>query len=702
MCRAVTCTKPSRALLPDHLRQLGKNTARTQKVYDTMTQPTSSADYRLMASAVRALAIDGVEAAKSGHPGLPLGAADIATVLFTSFLRYDASNPSWPDRDRFILSAGHGSMLIYALLHLLDFPGMSMEEIRRFRQKGSKTPGHPEFGHTAGVEMTTGPLGQGLASAVGMAIAESALAARFGSDLVDHRTVVLCSDGDLMEGISQEAIALAGHLRLNKLIVLWDDNNISIDGPLSLSDSTDQLARFAASNWATVRIDGHDPGAILAALERARASERPTLIACRTIIGYGAPKKAGTSKAHGEPLGADELAATKAALGWTAAPFTVPDELRAAWREAGRRAAAAHKAWQARLAAADAATRNEFTRCITGSLPAGLSAALDAVKASALANPQTVATRKSSEIVLEAINAVLPETMGGSADLSPSNLTRTKTLTPYSATERAGRYIHFGIREHAMAAAMNGMALHGGIIPYAGTFLVFADYCRPALRVAALMGARVVHVMTHDSIGVGEDGPTHQPVEHLAALRAIPNLLVFRPCDTVEAAEAWLSALSHQHAPSIIALSRQAVPQSRSTISADNQTSRGAYEISPGSKPAAVTLFASGTEVSLALEAQKMIEAEGYGARVVSVPCFELFEVQDEAYRRATIGETRVKIAIEAAIRQGWDRFIGEGGIFVGMSGFGMSAPYAEIYDHFAITPRTVTAKALDALRRNG
>ncbi|WP_376803294.1 transketolase [Candidatus Raskinella chloraquaticus] len=666
-----------------------------------MTQPTSSADYKLMASAVRALAIDGVEAAKSGHPGLPLGAADIATVLFTSFLRYDASNPSWPDRDRFILSAGHGSMLVYALLHLLDFPGMSMEEIRRFRQKGSKTPGHPEFGHTAGIEMTTGPLGQGLASAVGMAIAETSLAARFGSDLVDHRTVVLCSDGDLMEGISQEAIALAGHLRLNKLIVLWDDNNISIDGPLSLSDSTDQLARFAASNWATDRVDGHDPNAILAALERARASERPTLIACRTIIGYGAPKKAGTSKAHGEPLGADELTATKAALGWTAESFTVPDDVRAAWREAGKRAAATHVAWQARLAATDEATRNEFIRSIAGTLPAGLSVALDAVKASALANPQSVATRKASEIVLEAINAVLPETIGGSADLSPSNLTRTKTLTPYSATGRAGRYIHFGIREHAMAAAMNGMALHGGIIPYAGTFLVFADYCRPSLRLAALMGVRVVHVMTHDSIGVGEDGPTHQPVEHLAALRAIPNLLVFRPCDTVEAAEAWLSALSHQHAPSIIALSRQAVPQSRSKSSADNQVSRGAYEISPSSKPAAVTLFASGTEVSLALAAQKMIEAEGYGARVVSVPCFELFEAQDATYRRTVIGEAGVRIAIEAAIRQGWDRFIGEAGIFVGMSGFGMSAPYAEIYDHFAITPTAVTAKALDALRRN-
>lgn len=666
-----------------------------------MRDEMSPVDQAVMANAIRALAMDGVEAAKSGHPGLPLGAADIATVLFTQFLRFDPDNPAWPDRDRFVLSAGHGSMLIYALLHLLGFPGMSIDELKRFRQFGSKTPGHPEWGHTAGVEVTTGPLGQGLATAVGMAIAETQLSARFGADLVDHRTVVLCSDGDLMEGLSQEAVALAGHLKLNKLIVLWDDNGISIDGPLSLSDSTDQLARFAASNWATARVDGHNQNDILAALEAARTHDRPTLIACRTVLGFGAPKKAGTSKAHGEPLGAEEMAGAKAALGWTAAPFEIPDAVGTAWRSAGQTAATAHAAWKLRFAARDHATQTEFTRQMAGDLPPQIMHALGRVKATALATPQNIATRKASEIVLEVVNESIPETLGGSADLSSSNLTRTKSLQSYSPDNRGGRYLHYGIREHAMAAAMNGMALHGGILPYAGTFLVFADYCRPALRLAALMGLRVIHVMTHDSIGVGEDGPTHQPVEHLASLRAIPNLHVFRPCDVIEAAEAWQIALSQKNTPSVIALSRQAVPQARQSMASDNQVARGAYELTASTQPIAVTLFASGTEVSLALAAKTLIEAEGYGARVVSVPCFELFEAQNETYRRATIGTSQVKIAIEAAIRQGWDQFIGADGIFIGMNNFGLSAPYAAVYAHFGITAKAVADRALLALRQN-
>jgi transketolase len=533
------------------------------------------AQHDRMANAVRALAMDGVEQAKSGHPGLPMGVADIATVLFTRFLKFDPADPAWPDRDRFVLSAGHGSMLIYALLHLTGYERMTIEEIKRFRQLGSITPGHPENVLTPGVETTTGPLGQGLANAVGMAIAERHLAATFGPELVDHHTYVLASDGDLMEGISQEAIALAGHLKLNKLIVLFDDNGISIDGPLSLADSVDQVKRFEAAGWAASRIDGHDPGAIATALEKAQAADRPTLIACRTTIGFGAPSKAGTEKCHGSPLGADEIKGAREKLGWSEPAFAVPADVSEMWRSAGRAGKAAREAWNDRLKASPPARRAEFERRIAGELPKDkLAAAVRSVKEKLAATPKETATRSASESALEALVAAVPEMIGGSADLTGSNNTKAKSMTVLSAADYAGRFIHYGVREHGMASAMNGMALHGGIIPYSGTFLVFSDYCRPAIRLAALMGERVIHVMTHDSIGLGEDGPTHQPVEHLAALRAIPNLLVFRPCDTVETIECWQLALEHVDAPSVLALTRQNLPQLRS--SGEMLSARGA------------------------------------------------------------------------------------------------------------------------------
>ncbi len=624
-----------------------------------------------------------------------MGAADVATVLFGKVLKFDPTWPDWPDRDRFVLSAGHGSMLIYALLHLMGVEGVTLEELKRFRQLGSKTPGHPEYGHTPGVETTTGPLGQGIATAVGMAMAEEALRATFGRELVDHHTYVLASDGDLMEGISQEAIALAGHQRLSRLVVLFDDNGISIDGAVSLSDTTDQLARFAASGWAVSRIDGHDPRAIEAALVAAKASDRPSLIACRTTIGFGAPKKAGTAKAHGEPLGPDELAAAKAALGWTHGPFEIPAEVRDAWRlDCLKRSHGGRAAWEKRLAAADPDLRAAFERRLAGTLPKGLADAVAAVKAKAVADPAEVATRKSSEIALEAINAAVPETLGGSADLSGSNNTRTSGMTAYAPGARTGRYVHWGVREHGMAAAMNGIALHGGLIPYSGTFLVFSDYCRPALRLAALMGVRAIHVMTHDSIGLGEDGPTHQPVEHLAALRAIPNIAVFRPCDTTETVEAWECALRAADRPSVLALTRQALPPMRRTLDAQNRVARGAYVLADSAAPAAVSLFASGSEVHLAMAAKAELDQAGLPTRVVSVPCFELFFEQDEAYRRDVLGTAPVRVAVEAAIRMGWDRIIGSDGRFIGMTGFGASAPAKALYQHFGITTAAIVAAA--------
>jgi transketolase len=653
-----------------------------------------------MANAIRALAMDAVEQAKSGHPGLPMGAADIATVLFARFLKFDPADPAWPDRDRFVLSAGHGSMLIYALLHLVGYEKVTIEELKRFRQLGALTPGHPEYGHTPGIETTTGPLGQGLANAVGMAIAERHLAALFGDDMVDHTTYVLASDGDLMEGISQEAIALAGHLKLRKLIVLFDDNGISIDGPLSLSDSVDQVKRFEAAGWAATRIDGHDPTAIAAAIEAAKTADRPSLVACRTIIGYGAPTKAGSEKAHGAALGADEIAAARQKLNWTAPPLEIPAPIRDQWRAAGERGKPGRLAWQRRLAAMDQQTLAEFERRIAGELPVEkFAAAITAVKQKLAEAPKEIATRSASELALEALTPALPEMIGGSADLTGSNNTRTKAMKAMSAADYSGRFIHYGVREHGMAAAMNGMALHGGIIPYSGTFLVFSDYCRPAIRLAALMGQRVIHVMTHDSIGLGEDGPTHQPVEQLAALRAIPNLKVFRPCDAVETVECWQLALQANNGPSVLALTRQSVPQLRQGFDAANRCAGGAYELVAAEDGAAVvSLFATGSEVAIAVSAQKLLAERKISARVVSVPCFELFLAAPAGERAALIGTAKFNVAVEAGIRQGWDAIIGSDGVFIGMSGFGASAPYKELYQHFGITPEKVAEAALTRL----
>src|SRR3954452_21601336 len=610
------------------------------------TLPQSRAEHDRMANAIRALAMDAVEQAKSGHPGLPMGAADIATVLFTRFLKFDPADPAWPDRDRFVLSAGHGSMLVYALLHLLGYEAMTIEEIKRFRQLGSLTPGHPENFITAGVETTTGPLGQGLGNAVGMAIAERHLAAVFGQEVVDHRTYVLASDGDLMEGISQEAIALAGHLKLNKLVVLFDDNGISIDGPLSLSDSVDQVKRFEAAGWAATRVDGHDPEAIAKAIAAAQASARPSLIACRTTIGFGAPSKAGTEKSHGSPLGADEIKGARERLGWPEPSFVIPADVLALWRNAGKAGKAAHQSWNDRFAAIPSARRAEFERRLRGALPTEqLAAAVRAAKEKLAAPPKETATRAASETALEALTVAVPEMIGGSADLTGSNNTRPKGMAVLSAADYAGRFIHYGVREHGMASAMNGMSLHGGIIPYSGTFLVFSDYCRPAIRLAALMGRRVIFVMTHDSIGLGEDGPTPQPVEHLAALRAIPNLLVLRPCDAVETVECWQLAIESTHGPSVLALTRQNVPQLRLGHEESNRCAAGAYEIVPAEKEAEVSLFATGSEVSIAAEACKLLRERGVSARVVSVPCFELLRERPASERTQIVGRAKVKVA---------------------------------------------------------
>ena len=638
-----------------------------------------------MANAIRFLSMDAVEKAKSGHPGLPMGAADVATVLFTRFLTFDPKKPHWPDRDRFVLSAGHGSMLLYSLLYLTGYEDITIEEIEDFRQLGSRTAGHPEYGHAAGIETTTGPLGQGIANAVGMAIAERKLRDEFGPDLVDHHTYVLCGDGCLMEGISQEAIALAGHLKLDKLVLFWDNNGISIDGPVSLADSTDQIARFQAVHWHTIEIDGHDPDAIAAAIEEARQSDRPTMIACKTTIGFGAPHKAGTAKAHGSPLGAEEIAGTRKALGWDADPFVVPSDILDAWRLAGLRSTKERKAWEQRLQATPQDVRAVFERRMSGELPGSFGAAIDDYKKKLADDRPTMATRKASEAALEVINGVLPETIGGSADLTGSNNTKTSQTASIRPDDFSGRYIHYGIREHGMAAAMNGIALHGGLVPYSGGFLIFTDYCRPAIRLAALMGIRVIHVLTHDSIGLGEDGPTHQPVEQLAALRAIPDLLMFRPADAMETAECWQLALELQHRPSGIALSRQDLRAVRNDHVEENLCAYGAYDLSPASD-AEVTIFASGSEVEIALDAKAALEEKGHPTRVVSVPCVELFEEQTDKYKAAILGNSPVKIAIEAAVRQGWDRFIGSDGIFVGMRSFGASGPYKDVYRHFDIT----------------
>ncbi|GAK68848.1 transketolase [Agrobacterium rubi TR3 = NBRC 13261] len=650
-----------------------------------------------MANAIRFLAMDAVEKANSGHPGLPLGAADVATVLFTRYLKFDPKAWQWPDRDRFVLSAGHGSMLLYSLLYLTGYEDMTIDEIKRFRQLGSKTAGHPEYHHATGIETTTGPLGQGIANAVGMAIAERKLEEEFGSDLQSHFTYALCGDGCLMEGISHEAIALAGHLKLNKLVLFWDNNNITIDGEVGLSDSTDQIARFKAVHWNTIEIDGHDPEAIANAIEAAHASDRPTFIACKTIIGFGAPNKQGTHKVHGNPLGAEEIAAARKSLNWEAEPFVIPEDVLDAWRLAGLRSTKTRQEWEARLEATDADKKAEFKRRFAGDLTGNFDSSIDAFKKKVAADNPTVATRKASEDTLEVINGILAETIGGSADLTPSNNTKTSQMKSITPTDFSGRYLHYGIREHGMAAAMNGIALHGGLIPYAGGFLIFSDYCRPSIRLAALMGIRVVHVLTHDSIGVGEDGPTHQPVEQIAALRAIPNLLVFRPADETETAEAWQFALHQKNRPSALALTRQNLAPARKDYEEKNLVSYGAYELVSASD-AKVSIFASGSEVEIALKAAADLKVKGISTRVVSVPCFELFKEQPETYRKAIIGNSPVKVGVEAAIRQGWDYFIGNDGAFVGMHSFGASAPAKDLYKQFGITAEAVVAAAEEKL----
>ena len=653
------------------------------------------ADTRLLANAIRALSMDAVQAANSGHPGMPMGMADAATILWTEYLKHDPADPKWADRDRFVLSAGHGSMLIYALLHLTGYERPTMEDIRNFRKIGSPCAGHPENFLLDGVEATTGPLGQGVAMAVGMAIAERHLNAEFGDDLVDHHTWAIAGDGCLMEGVNHEAAGLAGHLGLGRLNVIWDDNRITIDGSTDLSTSEDIEARYAAYGWHTVRCDGHDPADIRRAYDEALADPRPSLIACRTIIGYGAPNKQGTSATHGAALGTDEVAATRGHLGWTSAPFELPSEVASAWRDAGQRSVETHKAWNARLAAH--AQGGEFKRRMDGRLPEGFS--LGEHISGLIANPQKVATRKASEMALEAVNALLPETIGGSADLTGSNNTKTKSQKPLTKEDYSGRYVYYGIREFGMAAAMNGMALHGGVIPYGGTFLIFSDYSRPAIRLSALQQVRVIHVMTHDSIGLGEDGPTHQPIEQLASLRAIPNLDVYRPADVVETAECWELALRNTDGPSLLALTRQNLPQVRKDA-AENLCAKGAYRLRAAAAGRKVVLLATGSEVEIALATADALEGQGIGADVVSMPCWSLFDAQDDRYRADILPRDVLTVSIEAGATLGWQRYTGRDGLNIGLDRFGASAPAEDLFKRFGFSADAIVPQILAALQR--
>lgn len=654
----------------------------------TKPSPDTSISHKDLANAIRALSMDAVQAANSGHPGMPMGMADAATVLFSEFLKFDPKHPHWPDRDRFVLSAGHGSMLQYALLYLTGYEDMSLEDIKNFRQLGAKTAGHPEYGHATGIETTTGPLGQGIANAVGMALAERMMNARFGDDLVDHHTYVIAGDGCLMEGISHEAASLAGHLKLNKLIVLWDDNEICIDGPTSMTVSDDTKKRFESYGWAVQTVkDGHDAGEISAAIKAAQSAQAPTLIACKTKIGYGAPTKEGSSSSHGAPLGEEEIAGARKNLGWSHAAFEVPDDILSSWRAIGEKGASEFDAWNKRFTASD--KQKDFERLVSGELPDGWQEAVESLKQELAQNQPKEATRKSSENALNALSAKIPEMIGGSADLTGSNNTKTKNMEAVTATNYGGAYMYYGVREHAMASAMNGIALHGGFIPYGGTFMVFTDYCKPAIRLSALMKQRVIYVMTHDSIGLGEDGPTHQPIEHLAALRAVPNLHVFRPADATETAECWALAVSNKETPSVLSLTRQGVPHLRNEYTKDNLCARGGYIISDCKGEPEATLIATGSEVYLATEAQKQLAEKGIHARVVSMPCWELFDAQPESYRKEILG-TGVKVAIEAACGFGWERYIGTDGTFIGMHSFGASAPAPDLYKHFGITSDAV------------
>ncbi|HTG39287.1 transketolase [Sphingomonas sp.] len=649
------------------------------------------------ANAIRALAMDAVEAANSGHPGMPMGMADVATVLWQRYLKFDAADPHWADRDRFILSAGHGSMLIYALLHLTGFARPTIEDIKAFRQIGSPCAGHPENFELPGIEATTGPLGQGLAMAVGFALAERHLNAQFGDGIVDHRTWVIAGDGCLMEGVNHEAIGLAGHLKLGRLKVLWDDNRITIDGAVSKSSSEDIPARYRATGWHVVECDGHDHADIARAMDEAIASDLPTLIRCRTIIGKGAPTKAGTSGSHGSPLGATEIAGAREALGWTHEPFVVPDDIREVWLAAGKRGGEAHAAWNARLASHG--ERDEFERRMRGELPAGDPAGEHI--AALLADPKKVATRKASEMALDVLTAAIPEMVGGSADLTGSNNTRTKSTGPLDAGNYGGRYISYGIREFGMAAAMNGMALHGGVIPYGGTFLVFSDYARGAIRLSALQNARVIYVLTHDSIGLGEDGPTHQPIEHLTSLRLIPNLDVYRPCDTIETAECWALALARQDGPSVLALSRQNLPQLRD--SGGMKTARGAYRLFAAEAERRVILIATGSEVEIAAKARDLLEADGIGADVVSMPCWERFEQQPADYRHDVLPDVDpsqiLRVSVEAGTTLGWERYTMVHGMRFGIDGWGASGPINHVYAKFGLTPENITRAVKERLQ---
>ncbi|MDB5361346.1 MAG: transketolase [Rhodospirillales bacterium] len=671
---------------------------------DTTTKPADltplkqDPTYGPMANALRALAMDAVEAAKSGHPGMPMGMADVATALFAEHLKFDPTDPHWPDRDRFVLSAGHGSMLLYGLLHLTGYPGVTLDEIKHFRQLGHMTAGHPEYGHVVGAEVTTGPLGQGITNAVGMAFAERLLNARFGDDLVDHHTYVIAGDGCLMEGISHEALSIAGHYKLGKLIVLWDDNSISIDGSTELAVSDDQEMRFRAHGWHVQKVDGHDPHAVSKAIAAAKAvTDKPSMIACKTTIGLGAPSKAGTAAVHGAALGAKEIEGARIKLNWSYDPFEVPDDIRASWKAIAAKGAAPHAAWKKRHAAAKPDVRERFDRQIAGELTPGWQQAIVEIVAKFAAEKPKIATRQASQLVLDALAPVLPELLGGSADLTGSNLTKAKSQVPVTPKDFSASYVHWGVREHGMAAAMNGIAVHGGLVPYGGTFLVFADYNRPSIRLAALMGIRVIHVLTHDSIGLGEDGPTHQPVETLASLRAIPNLLVFRPADPIETAECWALALQHKTRPSAIALSRQGIPTLRAS-GAENSSSRGAYILAPASGPRQATILSTGTEVALAIAAREKLEAEGIATAVVSMPSWELFAEQTHAYRTEVLGESDNRVAVEAAVGFGWERWIGTKGRFVGMSSFGASGPAEKLYQHFGITVEAVVAAVKEGL----
>ncbi len=650
-----------------------------------------------MANAIRALSMDAVQKANSGHPGMPMGMADVATVLFRDFLKFNPKDPEWADRDRFILSAGHGSMLLYSLLYLTGYEDMTIEDIQNFRQLHAKTCGHPEYGEAAGIETTTGPLGQGLGNAVGMALAEAMLQARYGNELVDHYTYAIAGDGCLMEGISQEAITLAGHLGLHKLIVLFDDNEISIDGPTSLATSEDQLKRFEAAGWDVQAIDGHDERAIKAALEQAKTTDTPSMIACKTTIGYGAPTKAGTAGSHGAPLGDDEIRATRERLGWQYAPFEVPEDILQSWREAGTRSLKEYDAWQQRLEASSHKTA--FLAAQAGNVDEKARQAVKKLKQQ-FAGSEKMATRKSSGDSLQVLTEAIPELIGGSADLTGSNLTKSGKQQPVSKDNYAGSYIYYGVREHAMCAAMNGVALHKGLIPYGGTFFVFTDYCRPAIRLAALMKQRAIYVMTHDSIGLGEDGPTHQPVEHLASLRAMPNLQLLRPADATEVAEAWELALTHKDGPTMLVLSRQGLPSVRNTYMEENLSAKGGYILSESEGEAEVTLIATGSEVEIALETQAKLKEHGVAANVVSMPSTGLFDQQPERYRKQVLGEDTLKVAIEAGSPFGWEKYIGQDGIFIGMEGFGGSAPAGDLYRHFGITAENALAKILETLKQ--